>query len=175
MTQRMTVAQVAKAMGVHANSVYAWRRSGCPYHPDGTMELEAVQSWRAKGEVSDRAGGGNGASDDDGGVVDWQTEYRKLKALQERVHLDNLQSSVVDREHVRRWLTAIGTEVKKHLLAMSRRLSPQLAGLPAREIQVILDEDAQTLLRRISAIGQSEADLRKTSGHQRNKGRRQKR
>lgn len=160
MTRCRTLSDLANRLGVTARTLSRWRREwgGFPEaSPDG-WSLEEVRRWHAgkqrerlarkrtshrraaRAPVPDAEVEGVGELEQASLDLDteqkrWATKYRRAKAEQEELRLEQLRGSLIPRAEVESMFAARVHEIAAKLDGLGRSLAPQLAGLTPREIE----------------------------------------
>lgn len=129
-----TQEEVAQAFKVSVRTVQYWIRDGMPVAGDGQYDLTEIQAWR----LMLQGRGGKRKGESDATDKDWETEYRKFKALLAELDYEKALGEVISKDEVERSRVARVLAVKRALLALPRTLAPQIKGLEPREIEVII-------------------------------------
>jgi len=124
--------KVAQAFGVAVRTVERWAKDGMPRRPDGTYSLADIQEWRYARKLAKTA------KPSSRNKIDWETEYRKNKALLAEIELKERMGELVPLADVKREIVREFVSVKNKLLALPRVLAPQVAGLEVRQAEDVI-------------------------------------
>jgi len=138
----------AKAIGITRVTLASWIKDGAPVEPDGTYDPDAILKWRRRG--GETSPGGKEVLDKN----EWDTRFRRAKALQAEVALKRDMGSLIERKLVVQMLVDRAIEFKKALLGLSRRVSLRVENKPAAEVQPIIDEAVIDILETYSRENQ---------------------
>lgn len=120
--------QVASAFNVSIRTVERWKKDGMPRLPDGKFSLIDIQNWRSirenktKEDITQR----------------WDEEDAKWRAKRRELEYKKALGEYVSLKEVEKGRIARILAVKKRLLSIPKRLTPQLVGLDIREIESLL-------------------------------------
>jgi hypothetical protein len=104
-------------------------------------DLKALRELRASLEVPKENGG------------NWDTEYRKFKALLAQIEYETQRGELMPREQVSAAWRNRYSHIKRHLLLWSKRLPGRLAGMDERSMGEALEEEVLFLLSLLSRPG----------------------
>ena len=104
-----------------------WRENGCPRHPDGSYDIEAVRKWRDEREAARRE---KLKPEGDEFGNDWVTRDERAIALIREKKLADLYDSYLHRDEVARLFLLRANHLRRGLLAMPRAMANEF-----REVQ----------------------------------------
>lgn len=153
--------ELASATGKSLPTIYRWKKWGLEElrQFDDTFDVEEVLQWAKKikrknlnknrqkmdfqaRELDEPAKKQNEDFDNElEEEAKWSNEYRKYKAIKERIGVEKLQGQLVDRTEMETLFADRAREVKKQLLSLGKRLAPRLEGLPPREIETEITKE----------------------------------
>lgn len=125
-----TQEQVAKAFKVTHRTVQRWVREGMPKTSEGFYDIIEVQAWRLL-----RNNNGNVTDTD---KEKWDTKFRQMRALLAEMEYKKRLGELITREEVEEGRVRRILIVKEALLALPRRLAPQVIGLEIRRVEEII-------------------------------------
>lgn len=140
-----TMERLAKAFNVSLRSVHYWSKDGMPVTPDGFFDLVEIQAWRLL--KNKKLHKGNGEEDTH---KQWDTKYRQMKAMIAELEYNERMGNLIPKEEVEAGRVQRILSIKKSFLALPQMIAPQLAGLEAREIRVILDKRIREIVESFS-------------------------
>jgi len=141
---------IARAFGVHTNTVLNWIRAGCPHSRSGRgpylLDRDAVQAWLQKKGLTGRPGrptdgGGSGQLTD--AKIAFTAERAMLMRLRREKEAGILHNAAECRARRLRQIQ----EVKGRLLALPRSLAAEIADRPRAECEKLLMERIEALIR----------------------------
>lgn len=98
---------------------------------------------------------------------DWDSEYRKFKALLAGIEYETQRGELLPREQVSAAWRNRYSHIKRHLLLWSKRLPGRLAGMDERAMGEALEEEVHFLLSLLSRPGKftpADSDKRQEAG-----------
>jgi len=138
-----TAGEVARHVGTSDRAVrHAIAGQRLRQEPDGTFTMEAVEEW-----VKLRKGGRSGTPNPH------KARLEKAKADILEMERDELRGKLLRKADVERAFTDRAYVFSRSLLAMGRRIGPEIARKarrPLREVLAIFDEEARALLNEIA-------------------------
>lgn len=125
-----TQEQVAKAFKVTHRTVQRWVREGMPKTPDGFYDIIDVQAWRLLKN--------NRGNDTETDKEKWDTKFRQMRALLAEMEYKKRLGELITREEVEQGRVRRILIVKGALLALPKRLAPQVVNLDVRRAEEII-------------------------------------
>lgn len=159
-----TQEEVAEAFKVSVRTVAYWARDGMPVTEDEQYDIREITAWRMM--LQGRGGKKKNPDTGDPDTVDWETEYRKFKALLIEIDYEKALGDVIPREDVEKGRVARILAVKRALIALPRALAPQLIGSDPREIEAIIMDRIREVISKFAGekfIKQAPKKLKKTN------------
>lgn len=148
---QLSAVAVAAVWGITPQAVGLWHsKQGCPRNPDGTYNLAAVIAWREariRAEADLEPGPGGGAQSPE--LEGWRRARRKMAELE----LERISGSLISLEEVERGRVERVIYLKRSMLALPRQVAPVLVGLEARQIQTLLKERLEDMIREYAGEG----------------------
>jgi phage terminase Nu1 subunit (DNA packaging protein) len=135
--------KVARAFGVSVRTIYHWIKDGMPICRGGKYDLLEIRTWRLA--RSPKTGSRKNSAKEN-----WETIFRKHKALLARIEFEERMGQLILRGVVEKELIALSMAVKTALLSLPKELAPQLEGLSVRQINDIMNRRIKEVIRRIS-------------------------
>jgi phage terminase Nu1 subunit (DNA packaging protein) len=128
---------VAERMGVAVRTVQYWIHEGMPVLPEGQYDIDMITEWRARRMADQKT---------EKDPQDPDVRFRTAKAKLAEMELAKRMGDLLPREEVEaQWLNVL-MSLKKELLALPKALTPRLARLEAKEIQVILSQHVRGMI-----------------------------
>jgi len=144
-----TQEEVAKVFGISVRTVQYWAKDGMPKTEKGTYDLVDIQRWRFE-KNNTRNSGKNSEKDE------WETRLKKSKAKLAEIELKKALGEVISTDEVEKARIARIMAVKRALLALPRAVAPILAGLEARDIEILLTSRIREMIAKFA--GQRQED-----------------
>ena len=153
MAKKIVKAQedVAKILKVGYRTVNRWIKDGMPVRDDGRYDVDMIRAWRISRMRPKKI------KKDPG---EWTSEekYREYKALLAEIDYKKKKGELVlkvdvERENIRKILTC-----KTALLALPKKVIPQLEGRSFAEMENILTERLKDIIREFSGEEKSDMD-----------------
>ena len=140
--------QVARVFNVKLRTVQYWVKDGMPVRQDGKYSITDINAWRLvkKGPTGKQKSFGWGEKEKQDAV------FRKYKAKLVEIDYKKAIGDLIPRAEVERGRVERIQTVKKSLLALPKRMAPQLVGLEARQIEVILKERMDEIIADFSGL-----------------------
>ncbi|MBI5872708.1 MAG: hypothetical protein HZB36_00995 [Candidatus Omnitrophica bacterium] len=138
-----TQEQVARVFNVKLRTVGYWVKDGMPVRPDRKYSVKEISDWRL---VKSHGPGNNQKSFGWGEKEKQEIYWKKYKAKTAEAEYKKLIGELIPRSEVERGRIDRIQTVKKALLALPKRMAPQLVGLEAREIEIVLKERMEEII-----------------------------
>lgn len=145
--KRATRAEIAEAFGVDLRTVTNWNKDGMPRHKSGCYSLPAVIKWRREKDLLAAKPKDN---DEEKEKDRWLGEVRKEQARTARLKRLELQETLVPKETMFQIMAEEVTAAKSAFRGMRRKLPPRLAGLDVAQIEILLGEEVDEILKRLA-------------------------
>lgn len=146
-SKHFTTSQLAALYGVGPSAVSNWhKRGGCPRNSDGSYDLTAVIAWREdriRAEVDDAMA----SSGKDSPNLE---RLRAARADMAELEFKTRLGKVIDLEQVKQREVTISTIFKQSLLNAPRELAPRLVGREIVEIETMIREKHESILRALA-------------------------
>lgn len=137
-----TQEKVAHAFRVKVRTVQYWVRDGMPVRPDGKYSIMDIKDWR----LVKKNPNGKQQSFGWGEKEKQNATFRKFKAKLAEIEYKKAIGDLIPRAEVERGRIERIQTVKKALLALPKRMAPQLVGLEARELETVLKERMEEII-----------------------------
>jgi transposase len=124
-----SIEEIAKAFNVSLRTVQRWISQGMPQGDDGEFDLLEIQSWRYSREST--------LTDKD---REWETAYRKYKALLAEIEYRKRIGELLPRQEVEENMSRAFLKIRMQFQALPRRIVPQLEGLEINEREALLTD-----------------------------------
>lgn len=142
--------QVARVFEVTSRTVSRWVTDGMPVRPDGKFSITEIQTWRLL--KAKNGANGNQKSFGCGEKEKHEAIFRKYKAKLAEIDYKAAIGDLISKVEVEREMVSKILVVKSALLGIPRRLAPQLVGLEARQIEVILKERMEEIVENFNGV-----------------------
>lgn len=120
-----TQKEVATFFEKDVRTIKYWVRDGMPVEGKYKYDLQKINEWHlARNSTNEKDY--------------WATEFRKMKAKLAELELKQKKGELLSREEVEAKSIEQILSIKQKFLALPGRIAPQLVGLEAREIEVLL-------------------------------------
>jgi phage terminase Nu1 subunit (DNA packaging protein) len=143
-----TYREVAEVFGVNTRTVQTWKNDGMPAEDDGTYNLVKIQEWKHNKDGPGRKTGNK----KNGSENDYEDRYRKAKAEQAELDLDERKGLLLKAEDVRAAAFNKGKFVKTSLMNLPNKFASVLAAEkdPAA-VKKILKSEVQRILGELAS------------------------
>jgi hypothetical protein len=116
-----------------------------PRTEDGLYDLTEIQAWRLAKDVS--------RSEKSEQDRRWESKYREMKALLTELEYRKRAGQLVEVAEVEQGRVQRVLAVKKALLALPRRLAPQVVGLDVRAAEAIINKRVMEIITDFASGG----------------------
>lgn len=134
-----TITAAAKALKCSARTIRNWIGEGAPVRPDKTYDIRALDQWRKERD--------NRRKPTEAESVDIERKKTQLRLL--KMEEKQKMGELISLQEVEKGRVARITAVKSELLAMPR-IAKQLENMPARQIEVILKQKVNAIIKKFS-------------------------